>query len=384
MKHFSKSVVLIANSGFTIINFRSELIVKLVALNCHVLVLCPQECPLMLGRDIKSELSELGAYFHPINLNRSGINPFADLGLLFSLWKFLYTNSPDIVLNYTVKPTIYGSIAARLAGVKTISSNITGIGSILAGKTLKNRSLAIILKSQYWVALRVNSIVFFQNPDDRDFFVLSGLTKKTRVKVINGSGINISQFYRKNLEPTKASFIFVGRLLRGKGIAEYINAAEILKAKYPEALFTILGDTDENPESLSEADVSRYNAQGIVNYCKATKDVRPALDQHQVLVLPSYREGTPRSVLEALAMSMAIVTTDAPGCRETVIDGVNGYLVDVGSVSQLVEAMERFILDPQLAELFGIKSRELACTKYNVEKVVDTILVELPLSSSLQ
>ena len=384
MKHFSKSVVLIANSGFTVINYRSELIIKLVALNCHVLVLCPQECPLMLGRDTRTELNNLGAYFHPISLNRSGINPFADLWLLCSLWKILRSNSADIVLNYTVKPTIYGSIAARLAGVKTISSNITGIGSILAGKTLKNKFLATILKIQYSVALRVNSIVFFQNPDDRDFFVLSGLTKKTRVKVINGSGIDINQFCRKNIKPANASFIFVGRLLTGKGIAEYIKAAKVLKVKYPEARFTILGDTDENPESLSKADIHSYSAQGIVNYCKATKDVRPALDEHQVLVLPSYREGTPRSVLEALAMSMAIVTTDAPGCRETVIDGVNGYLVDVGNVPQLVEAMERFILNPQLAELFGVKSRELACTKYDVQKVVDTILMELPIPSSLQ
>ena len=380
MKHFSKSVVLIANSGFTVINFRSELIVKLVALNCRVLVLCPQECPLMLERDIRSELTDLGAYFHPINLNRSGISPLEDLRLLFSLWRILSSSLPDIVLNYTIKPTIYGSIAAKLAGVKTISSNITGIGSILAGSTLKNRLLAKLLKIQYWAALRTNSIVFFQNPDDLNFFAASGLIRNTNVKVINGSGIDVSQFYRKNHEPTKASFIFVGRLLRGKGIAEYIKAAEVLKTKYPEALFTILGDIDENPESLSEADIRRFSERGIVNYCKAVKDVRPALDEHQVLVLPSYREGTPRAILEALAMSMAIVTTDAPGCRETVIDGVNGYLVDVGSVSQLVEAMERFILDPHLAKLFGVKSWELACTKYDVQKVVDTILMELPLS----
>ena len=189
-----KKICLIANAGFTVVNFRSELIQMLLERGCEVVVICPAECTLMEGRNVGSELKGLGAKHIPVTFSRSGINPISEIRLLAVLFYLLRKEKPDVVLNYTIKPTIYGSIAAKLSGVKYIASNITGLGYIFTSSTLKSKLLSAIIKLQYKLSLRCNNLVFFQNPDDQALFSSLSLLKSVSSKVINGSGVDIEKF----------------------------------------------------------------------------------------------------------------------------------------------------------------------------------------------
>ena len=376
MKITNKKVCFIANAGFTIVNFRSELIRTLVENGCEVTVVCPAECKLMVGRDLSAELVNLGVKYIPVEFSRSGVNPISEICLLVTLFIVLKKEKPDVVLNYTIKPTIYGSMAAKLSGAKYIASNITGLGYVFTSKSLKSYFLSTIIKLQYKLALSCNNLVFFQNPDDESLFRSLSLVNHVRTKIINGSGVDTDKFIRNNLHVIPYSFIFVGRLLRDKGVYEFMQAAELLNCKYPNAIFTLLGPTDNNPNSLTEKDLNPYISAGIVQYLPSRTDVRPVLEKHEIFVLPSYREGTPRSVLEAMSMSMPIITTDVPGCRETVVSGTNGFLVEVKNVNALADAMEKFITNRNLVALFGDSSRVLACERYDVNKVNESIMSE--------
>ncbi|WP_304439964.1 glycosyltransferase, partial [Oleiphilus sp. HI0061] len=224
-----KKVVIVANAAFTILNFRRELIETLVNRGSKVLVACPPSCSLMSGRDLEGEFSDLGVDFTPVDMMRNGTNPIKDIGYLRRLYSLFKAEEPDYVLNYTIKPAIYSSIAARMAGVSVICSNITGIGYAMTSSSVKGRLLSFVVSSLYRTALRFNKRVFFQNPDDREVFVNKGLLNKDDTVILNGSGINTESFKRHSDIPSNCSFIFVGRLLRDKGIFEYIAAAEKLK-----------------------------------------------------------------------------------------------------------------------------------------------------------
>ena len=379
----AKAVCVVANSGFTVLNFRRELISAFQAKGWTVWVICPKECNLMPGQDLHEKFSEIGVNFESCEMSRTGTNPIPDLKTCFDLYELFRKIRPVIVLNFTVKPVIYGSIAARFAGVPKTASNITGIGSILTAPTsgLKNRILSRVLFFLYRVSLRSNHSVFFQNPDDLELFASNKLVAVSRAVLLNGSGVDLNRF--KPSEQTKSEhgrFLFIGRLLLDKGIHEFIKAAEILKAEFPEAEFSILGPVDEGKGGLSEDDVDALAKSGHVTFFPAADDVIPFLHKNDVLVLPSYREGTPRAVLEAMACGLAIVTTDAPGCRETVIDGENGYLVPVQSVNDLADAMERFLSDRELAGRMGKRSIKIAREKYDVQVVVGKVLSRLELN----
>ena len=369
-------IAIVANAAFTILNFRFELIELLVAEGIKVLVVCPATCGLMEGRDIAAEFSKMGVEFHPVDMVRSGTNPIKDLGYLRRLYQLFKKESPDYVLNYTIKPTIYSSIAARMAGA-TVCSNITGIGYALTSRALKGKLVSTFVVSLYRLALRFNRSVFFQNPDDMGFFIEKGLVCAERAVVLNGSGINTDVFRRKRVFPAHCSFIFVGRLLRDKGIFEFIGAAKKFSAIYPSVRFSVVGQLDDNPESLSKNELRKLSDGGVIDYLGAVSDVRPLLEQHQVLVLPSYREGTPRSVLEAMSLSMPIITTDAPGCRETVVDGENGYLAAVQDENSLFLCMKKMFENQHLLKDMGRKSRQIALKKYDVTAVNQLILSTL-------
>lgn len=369
-----KKVALVANSAFTVLNFRQELIREMVLRGYMVLIVCPPRCGLMNGRDIESEITKLGAHFRPVNMERNGTNPLKDIGYLKRLVKLFRQESPAYVLNYTIKPAIYSSLAARMAGVRVICSNITGIGYALTSSDFKGQLIGAVVTNLYRLALRFNKCVFFQNPDDKDVFVSKGLVDGRHTAILNGSGINTEFFNRSAEFPVDCSFIFVGRLLRDKGIFEFIYAAEKLRKLNSEVRFSIVGKLDDNPESLSQRDLQTLADKGVVNYLGSVPDVRPYLEEHQVLVLPSYREGTPRSVLEAMSMAMPVITTDAPGCRETVIDGSNGYIARVGDGDSLFECMKKMIDNQHLVKNMGLKSRQMAEQKYEVKNVVEHIL----------
>jgi glycosyltransferase involved in cell wall biosynthesis len=226
--------------------------------------------------------------------------------------------------------------------------------------------------------LRSAKVVFFQNPDDQQVFRARGiLSPNSSSVVVNGSGVDLDKFVFISPLKVKPVFLLIARLIGDKGIREFVQAAQLIQRSYPDCRFLLVGGLDSNPDAISQIELDDWIHNGMVEYLGRLDDVRPAIARASVYVLPSYREGTPRSVLEAMAMGRAIITTDAPGCRETVIDGENGFLVPVKSVDALVDAMTRFIEDPDLAVRMGKRSREIAEEKYDVHKVNAVMLKEM-------
>lgn len=369
-------VILVANAGFTVINFRKELITRLCELNHEVVVVCPEACSIMNTESVRNFIEKIGATHESIELSRKGLNPLHEILLFIRLIKIFKKQRPTHILNYTIKPVIYSSIAARICGVKNIFSTITGVGYVFTSK--RNYILKSLIWLQYYLALKCNKLVFFQNPDDLKLFGSLNLLRGIPTKIINGSGINVEYFcsnkYEFNFLP---KFIMIARILKDKGIDEFIAAAKIVKSEFPNTSFYLMGAVDENPESYSQDDITRWVDEGIIEYIPHQNDVRPFLEKADVFVLPSYREGTPRSTLEAMSMGLPIITTDTAGCRETVTNNLNGYLVPVKDSLSLANAMKLFITRPELLMAMGTKSKEIVKLKYDVRIVNQTILDEL-------
>jgi glycosyltransferase involved in cell wall biosynthesis len=372
-------VILVANAAFTILNFRKELIQTLLDKGYQVIVACPKECTLMHSNNVYESFEKIGAIHYEIPLSRSGTNPFSEIKLFLSLIKLYRAYKPEIVLNYTIKPTIYSSIASLFSKNTRVYSTITGLGFIFTNNsnTLKDKTISFIVKLQYFLALKFNDLVFFQNNDDLTLLKNLGLLNGVKTKIVNGSGVDMNHFRTRGSEKLKRSFLMVARILKDKGIDEYISAARILKNKYPDAIFQLLGPVDNNLAAYTFSDIEKWQQEGVITYIPPTDDVREYLDRSEVFVLPSYREGTPRSTLEALAMGLPIVTTNAPGCKETVINGKNGFIVEVKNHIELASAMEKFIVSPQIIKKMGQESFKLASDKYDVSAVNKSIFTEI-------
>lgn len=362
-------IVVLASFTKSLVHLRSELLAGLVAAGHEVIACAPGEEERFVSR-----VRSLGVRYQPIHLDRTGTNPLSDLGYLREMVRFFRRERPDVVFSYTAKPVIFGSLAARLAGVPRIFSMITGLGYAFASKQLKQRLVSIVMRGLYRLGLAVNRKVFFQNPDDMALFTGWGLVPASRTVLINGSGVNLDHYRLAPLSLDPPVFLLIGRMLKDKGVLEFGAAATALKQRYPRALFRLLGPHDDHPASVPWILIQGWIDEGIVEYLPETEDIRPAMAQAGIYVLPSYREGTPRSVLEAMAMGRPVVTTDAPGCRETVVDGDNGFLVPVADAEALATAMERFILEPGLIEKMGKRGREIAEEKYDVRKVNAVIM----------
>ncbi|MFZ4403298.1 MAG: glycosyltransferase family 4 protein [Pseudobdellovibrionaceae bacterium] len=371
-----KKVLFIANARYTITNFRSELVQDIKQLGHELKIVCPT------GIDLDGTLVSKENIL-PIFLNRSGIHPIHDLKTVFDLYRIFKKEQPDVVVNFTIKPVIYASIVARLASKAKVYSNITGLGYVFTDRSFKARALIKIVTFLYRIALRCNHSVFFQNPDDLKLFKNLGLIRENQGILINGSGINLDRklyekVYRKKLQ----SFIFVGRLLKDKGLLELIEALKIVKIKFPNVLCTIIGEADKNPNSFTQEQLNLWKQQGLADFVGRINDVMPFLKEADVMVLPSYREGTPRSVLEAMVCGLPIITTDTAGCRETVVDGENGFLVPVKDHKILAQKMIYFLEHPEQIEIMGKRSLQLVAEKFDVKKVNAKILSIVELNSN--
>lgn len=367
--------LLIASFPDSILHFRGPLLDALLARGLRVHVAAPG---LGAGSEWHHKLQARGVTVHDIALRRTGMNPLADLRTLIELWRLMHKLRPDYVLAYTIKPVIYGSLAAKFAGVRRRYALITGLGYAFQGEGGQSRGLWRTLARQlYGLALRGVHKALFQNPDDEALFRTLGiLPANTPSFVVNGSGVDVAAYAVAPL-PVAPRFLLIARLLGDKGVREYAEAARSIRAKHPQVAFTLVGWIDENPDAIAQHELDGWLADGVVEYAGRLSDVRPAIAASSVYVLPSYREGTPRTVLEAMAMGRAVITTDAPGCRETVVDGDNGFLVPVKSVSGLVAAMQQFIDDPALAARMGGRSRAIAENKYDVHKVNQSMLEQM-------
>lgn len=364
-------IFIIGSLPDSLLNFRRELLVSLVKCGHAVTALAGEA-----SQDITNNLAKINVLFIKVPIQNSGLSLWQDLRTLFSLYRILRKSKPDIVIAYTIKPVIYGILASLLARVRKRFALITGLGYSFQGRS--NRKLINILVCfLYKSVLRWTHKVFFQNPDDENLFrKLKILKKRIPSYIIPGSGVNLKNYCPKPLS-VKPHFLLIARLLGDKGIREYIEAARYVLSKNPSARFHLVGWIDKNPNSINQWELDAWIKEEIIQFHGRLSDVRPAIANTNIFVLPSYREGTPRSVLEAMAMGRPIITTDAPGCRETVVDGENGFLVPVRSVDALVTAMQRFIDKPELISKLGKRSRQIAEEKYDVHKVNAVMLHEM-------
>ena len=371
--------LVIASFPVSILRFRGALIAAIQNSGFDIHIAAPE---FNVYPEERKQLEALGYTVHDIPMQRTGTNPAADAKTLLALYRLMKRIQPDYMMGYTVKPVIYGSLAAKLANVPHRFALITGLGYAFQGaedQHYKKSNLQKIMHGLYSAALKSTQKVFFQNPDDEALFRTMGIIKPTvPSKVVNGSGVNVSEYAVvpfctvDNVPVTR--FLLIARLLGDKGIREYAQAAKIVKAKYPQAQFDLVGWIDDNPDAIQQHELDDWIDEGLFEFWGKLDDVQPAIAASSIYVLPSYREGTPRTVLEAMAMGRPIITTDAPGCRETVIDGYNGYLVPVKAVEELATAMERFIVNPELIIEMGKASRQLVEEKFDVDAVNQSML----------
>jgi len=364
-----RKVLLLGSYAPSLINFRGPLIAAMVERGHEVFAAAPDIDP-----DVAAKLVALGATPVPVVLGRTSLNPLATWRSGRQLSALVKRIAPDVMIAYTIKPVVLGAAAARAAGVACFAAMITGMGyAFLGGLHPKRLAIRLVAMLMYRRALAASQLIIFQNEDDRsDFRRLRLLPAGKPSLVVNGSGVDLDHFEPKPL-PAETAFLMVARYLRDKGIREYGAAAARLKTEFPEVRFRLAGWLDESPDSIGRAELDSILAGGVEDLGRLA-DVRPAIAQASVYVLPSYREGTPRTVLEAMALGRAVITTDAPGCRNTVADGENGFLVPVEDADALYRAMRRFVEEPALARTMGEKSLRLVREKYDVNQVNAAIL----------
>lgn len=368
-------IVLITSYASEIPDLRGDMI-EAFKLNGHeVIIFGPERL-----EDVLRIKETLQVNYRQIYLKRNGKNPFEDIFSLFSILLNLLKEKPDIVFSYTIKPIIYGSLAAKVLGIKKIYSMMSGLGSVIRNEESRSSLVRSTVMKQLKLSLNLCNKVMFHNKDDAQMLVSSSLIDKNKVSVINGSGVNMNKFIFNELTE-EATFLFVGRIIKDKGILEYIEAAKIVKHKYPHARIQILGSFDSNPTAIRKEDIEHYFSEGLIEYLGSTYDVRPFLVNSTAVVLPSYHEGTPKSILEGMAVGRPIITTDAPGCRETVLEGVNGFLIPIKNPGQLAEKMIWMIENKDELKKMGKASLAICREKFDVKKVNKVILRTMELSN---
>ncbi len=371
-QNVTQTIAIVANAAWNIKNFRLGLARALIEQGFRILAIAPED-------EHVAELERAGCEFVPLkSLARNGTNPFRDLQLFFELLHIYKREKVNIALHYTIKPNIYGALAGSITGTKTICT-VTGLGYSFSGVKMINT----IVRKLYKFAFHKADRIFFQNPDDLNLFVSEGLVHKTYAQLVPGSGIDTDCFspsHNVKSMDGKLRFLFVGRLLYDKGIRELLEAMRIIQEKYAHVHLRIVGAIDhQNPAAISESKLESWLDQNpSVEYVGTTNDVRSQIGRSDIVILPSYREGLPRGVLEGLAMGKPIITTDVPGCRETVVEGKNGFLAKVKDAKHLAETIERMILLPESTRAqMGNYSRKLALDRFDEKIVIKYYLEEI-------
>jgi glycosyltransferase involved in cell wall biosynthesis len=365
----AKHIVISINAAWNIVNFRLGLVRALQQAGFKVTALAPSD-------SYRQSLEQMGVEFHDLPMDSGGVSPARDLVLLFRYVRALRRLRPGCYLGYTAKPNIYGSIAAQLLGIPVIN-NISGLGTAF----IRSGLLTKMVSALYRVALRRSATVFFQNADDRDLFVSKGLLRDGQAELVPGSGIDLDRFQPAawsggNDRPT---FLMIGRMLRDKGVLEFVEAARIVRVRHPGTRFQILGFIGvPNRTAIGRPQVEAWAADGLIEYLGDTDDVRPFITEADCIVLPSYREGLPRTLLEGAAMAKPLVATDVPGCREVVKEGESGFLCAPRDPHSLADAMMKIInLSPQERLNMGAAGRALVEETFSESVVIDRYLAAI-------
>ena len=358
-----KRILIIASFDGSLIRFRGDFIKSLISNGFEVFAAAPS-----YAAQHREEIINMGATPIEFNLQRTGLNPLKDIDSIKELKQIIKTNKIDLVFPYTVKPVIYGSMAANSRKVPVISL-ITGLGYTFTGASKKAKLLQKFNERLYKLSIRKNKVIVFQNKDDHQLLVdRKVISKNQKVAFVSGSGVNLNQFEFKEKPVTdKVSFLFIARLIKEKGVALYLEASKILKEKYPKAEFHLIGAAETSPSAISEEELNDLHQKGTIIFHGKQRNVEDHLHKTSVFVLPSYyREGLPRTTLEACACGSPIITTDSVGCRESVKEGYNGFLIEPKNLDALVEAMEYFILNPEKVKEMGKNSRTYAEERFDV------------------
>ena len=353
-------IVISANTSWYIYNFRLGLARALKEKGYEVIIVAPYD-------KYSDKLSKEFKYYD-IFINRKGINPIQDFKTFLMYYKIYKNIKPKVALHFTIKPNIYGTLACALLGIKSIVT-ITGLGY-----TFSNTSwITKLVKFLYKFALSKADKVFFQNKDDYELFIKENLVEKNKCEILPGSGVNTSIFSPMDIKKDNENFRFllIGRMLWDKGIGEYVEAAKLIKEKYSNVEFFLLGQIDDNyPKAISKTQIEKWEKEGIIKYLGVKENVKEEIAKADCIVLPSYREGIPRALLEAASMEKPIITTDVPGCREVVDDGINGFLCKPKDSKDLAKKMEKMLnLKEEERIKMGKKGREKVIKSFD-EKIV--------------
>ena len=361
-----KHIAIVANTSWYIFNFRHNLVEKLMSKGYHVTSIAPFD-------RYSQMIKEIGCEYININIDNNGKNPLKDLKTLFDFCRIYSQIRPAVILHYTTKPNIYGSVAARLAKIPFIN-NISGLGSTFIHKGVTN----LIVRILYQLSQGRSHKVFFQNPDDFKLFTQSRLVRSDKVDLLPGSGVDLHKFFPQKKERTqKFCFLLIARLLWEKGVKEYVEAARILRESCSDLEFQLLGFVENNnPRSVSEKQIRDWEQEGCVIWLGSVEDVRPHIAEADCVVLPSYyREGTPRSLLEAASMGKPLITTDAIGCRQVVDEGVNGFLCKQKDSFDLASVMQKMLrLTDEQRMAMGKKGREKMVREFDEQIVISKYL----------
>ena len=358
-------IVLSINAAWNIVNFRAGLIAALRAEGHELAALAPRDAHV-------ARLEAMGVRFVPLAMDRKGTSPAADALLFLRYYAALRRIRPGLFLGWTAKPNVYGSLAAHALGIPVIN-NVSGLGTAFIREGLLTR----IVKRLYRIALARSHAVFFQNEEDLDAFVAEGLVARAKARLLPGSGIDLVRFAPVPRDRQGGvAFLLVARLLRDKGVGEYVEAARMLKKERPELSFRLLGFLDPgNRSAVSRAELDAWIAEGVIEYLGEADDVRPHLAAADCIVLPSYREGMPRTLLEGAATGLPMVATDVPGCRQLVADGVDGFLCAPGDAASLAGAMRKMAdLSPGERAAMGRAARAKVEAEYDERIVVGRYL----------
>lgn len=360
-------ILLSINTAWNIANFRSGLIRGLHHSGYDVICAAPPD-------NHVHRIEALDCQFIPLPIDNKGTSPAKDAALTLRYLDIFRQHRPSIFMGYTIKPNVYGTIAASILGIPAIN-NVSGLGTAFIREDWITRIVHVL----YRTAFNNSSTVFFQNGDDRELFVKRRLVKSHKAEILPGSGIDLA-YFRPDTAISPATggpvFLLIARMLRDKGVVEFVEAARIVKKAYPKVRMQLLGFLDvENRTAISREEMDRWVKEGVIEYLGTTDDVRPFIAAADCVVLPSYREGTPRTLLEAAAMGKPLIATDVPGCREVVIDGLNGHLCEVCNASDLAEKIEIFLaLSNDDRHAMGKASRRLAEERYDEKFVIEAYL----------